>query len=47
MTLSSLDATRLQDCLAAGGVALFAADTVYGLGCVPSSRTAIVRLYVL
>jgi L-threonylcarbamoyladenylate synthase len=47
MTLSSLDATRLQDCLATGGVALFAADTVYGLGCDPGSQTAIDRLYEL
>jgi len=47
VTLSSLDAARLQDCLAAGGVALFPADTVYGLGCDPCSQTAIERLYEL
>jgi L-threonylcarbamoyladenylate synthase len=47
VTLGSLDATRLQDCLAAGGVALFPADTVYGLGCDPSSAAAIERLYEL
>jgi L-threonylcarbamoyladenylate synthase len=40
-------ARRLQDCLAGGGVAVFPADTVYGLGCDPESQTAVDRLYQL
>ncbi len=34
-------------CLAAGGVAVFPADTVYGLACDPSNRLAVERLYLL
>lgn len=41
------DARALQDCLAAGGVAVFPADTVYGLACDPCSREAVARLYEL
>lgn len=40
-------AGALQDCLARGGVAVFPADTVYGLACDPSSASAIERLYEL
>lgn len=39
------DAAALQKCLSSGGVAVFPADTVYGLACDPSSRTAFERLY--
>jgi L-threonylcarbamoyladenylate synthase len=45
--LDDRDATRLQECLAKGGVAVFPADTVYGLGCDPERRTAVERLYQL
>jgi L-threonylcarbamoyladenylate synthase len=41
------EAARLRDCLAGGGVAVFPADTVYGLGCDPASATAVRRLYEL
>ncbi len=41
------DAARLQDCLAGGGVALFPADTVYGLACDPEQPAAVARLYEL
>lgn len=34
-------------CIGAGGVALFAADTVYGLACDPRSPAAVARLYEL
>ncbi len=34
-------------CIAAGGVAVFPADTVYGLACDPENRAAIERLYAL
>jgi L-threonylcarbamoyladenylate synthase len=36
-----------EDCIAAGGVAVFPADTVYGLACDPTSRAAVSRLYAL
>ena len=36
-----------EECIAAGGVAVFPADTVYGLACDPTSREAIARLYAL
>jgi L-threonylcarbamoyladenylate synthase len=39
--------TEFEDCIAAGGVAVFPADTVYGLACDPTSREAISRLYAL
>ena len=34
-------------CIAGGGVAVFPADTVYGLACDPDSREAVARLYAL
>jgi len=34
-------------CIAAGGVAVFPADTVYGLACDPGSAAAVDRLYAL
>jgi L-threonylcarbamoyladenylate synthase len=37
----------LQECLAAGGVAVFPADTVYGLCCDPANADAVQRLYEL
>jgi L-threonylcarbamoyladenylate synthase len=37
----------LQECIAADGVALFPADTVYGLACDPGSEAAIAKLYAL
>jgi L-threonylcarbamoyladenylate synthase len=39
--------SRLEDCLAADGVLLFPADTVYGLACDPDSPIAVERLYAL
>jgi L-threonylcarbamoyladenylate synthase len=36
-----------EDCIAAGGVAVFPADTVYGLACDPESAAAVARLYAL
>ena len=41
------DAGRLEACIAAGGVAVFPADTVYGLACAPDSERAVRRLYEL
>jgi L-threonylcarbamoyladenylate synthase len=45
--LGTEHASRLQECLAAGGVAVFPADTVYGLCCDPLSESAVRRLYRL
>jgi L-threonylcarbamoyladenylate synthase len=41
------DAAALEACVAAGGVAVFYADTVYGLACDPESEDAVRRLYEL
>jgi L-threonylcarbamoyladenylate synthase len=41
------DAERFERCLARGGVALFPADTVYGLACDPEQAGAVDRLYAL
>lgn len=38
---------EFEDCIAGGGVAVFPADTVYGLACDPASREAVARLYAL
>jgi len=39
------DADAFARCLAAGGVAVFPADTVYGLACDPENGAAVARLY--
>jgi L-threonylcarbamoyladenylate synthase len=36
-----------DDCIASGGVAVFPADTVYGLACDPENPDAVARLYAL
>jgi tRNA threonylcarbamoyl adenosine modification protein (Sua5/YciO/YrdC/YwlC family) len=41
------DSEAFERCLAAGGVALFPSDTVYGLACDPDDRFAVERLYLL
>jgi L-threonylcarbamoyladenylate synthase len=41
------DAEVFSRCMAVGGVAVFPADTVYGLACDPSSREAVARMYAL
>jgi L-threonylcarbamoyladenylate synthase len=45
--LDGRDAERLQDCIDAGGVAVFPSDTVYGLCCDPDEERAAQRLYKL
>ncbi len=42
-----MSAAELERCVAAGGVAVFPADTVYGLACDPESDGAVNRLYAL
>ena len=41
------DAGGLEQCIASGGLAVFPADTVYGLACDPNDRFAVERLYLL
>jgi len=41
------DVETFARCLTVGGVAVFPADTVYGLACEPDSREAVYRLYRL
>jgi L-threonylcarbamoyladenylate synthase len=45
--LSAADAATFERCMAVGGVAVFPADTVYGLACDPVSKQAVERLYRL
>ncbi|HEY7952069.1 MAG TPA: Sua5/YciO/YrdC/YwlC family protein [Solirubrobacteraceae bacterium] len=47
MTLNPGDAQRLEECLNKGGVVIFPADTVYGIGCDPQNRAAVERMYAL
>jgi L-threonylcarbamoyladenylate synthase len=47
VTLGPSDAAAFERCIAGGGVAVFPADTVYGLACDPSSPAAVERLYAL
>ncbi len=41
------DVATFERCMAVGGVAVFPADTVYGLACDPHNRVAVERLYAL
>lgn len=41
------DADAFERCIAGGGVAVFGADTVYGLACDPGHLAAVERLYAL
>ncbi len=45
--LSGEDVARMRERVAADGVVVFPADTVYGLGCDPDSELAVRRLYEL
>jgi L-threonylcarbamoyladenylate synthase len=45
--ISEQDAQRLQQCVAAGGVAVLPTDTVYGICCDPENEQAARRLYAL
>lgn len=41
------DTEVFERCMAVGGVAVFGADTVYGLACEPDAKEAVRRLYAL
>jgi L-threonylcarbamoyladenylate synthase len=45
--LTAADAAAFEACLRDGGVAVFPADTVYGLACDPERPAAVERLYAL
>jgi L-threonylcarbamoyladenylate synthase len=45
--LTASDVETFARCIAVGGVAVFPADTVYGLACEPDTREAVERLYAL
>jgi L-threonylcarbamoyladenylate synthase len=45
--VSEGDAETFERCMAVGGVAVFPADTVYGLACEPGAEDAVRRLYAL
>lgn len=45
--LTAADARAFADCLAAGGVAVFPADTVYGLAARAGDAAAVARIYAL
>ncbi len=47
IALTNADAVRLERCVAAGGVAVFPTDTVYGVCCDPDDARAAARLYEL
>ena len=47
MALTAEDAQTFSRCIAVGGIAVFPADTVYGLACEPDSKEAVQRLYLL
>jgi L-threonylcarbamoyladenylate synthase len=47
VVLKAADARTLERCIAVGGIAVFPADTVYGLACEPDSKEAVQRLYML
>ena len=45
--MNAADAETFARCIQVGGVAVFPADTVYGLACEPDTRDAVERLYAL
>lgn len=45
--LTAADAAAFADCVAGGGVAVFPADTVYGLAALAGDEAAVARIYAL
>src|SRR3954454_24505408 len=45
--LTPADAALFERCMSVGGIAVFPADTVYGLACDPDDKEAVQRLYLL
>ncbi len=46
-SLTADDARTFERCMAVGGMAVFPADTVYGLACDPEAKGTVERLYLL
>jgi L-threonylcarbamoyladenylate synthase len=46
-SVTSADASLLEECLAGDGIAVIPTDTVYGLACSPASEIAVRRIYQL
>jgi L-threonylcarbamoyladenylate synthase len=44
--MSESDSVAFERCMAVGGIAIFPADTVYGLACDPQNRVAVERLHL-
>ena len=47
LVITAADAETFARCIHVGGVAVFPADTVYGLACEPDTPEAVTRLYAL
>jgi L-threonylcarbamoyladenylate synthase len=47
VALTAADVRTFERCIAVGGIAVFPADTVYGLACEPDTKDAVQRLYLL
>jgi L-threonylcarbamoyladenylate synthase len=47
VALTADDSQTFERCIAVGGIAVFPADTVYGLACEPDTKEAVQRLYML
>jgi L-threonylcarbamoyladenylate synthase len=47
VALTAADAETFSRCISVAGIAVFPADTVYGLACEPDSKEAVQRLYLL
>jgi L-threonylcarbamoyladenylate synthase len=47
VALTAADARTFERCISVGGIAVFPADTVYGLACEPDTKDAVERLYML
>jgi L-threonylcarbamoyladenylate synthase len=45
--LTARDAETFERCMSVGGVAVFPADTVYGLACEPDSKEGVERIFML
>jgi L-threonylcarbamoyladenylate synthase len=45
--MSESDSVAFERCMAVGGIAVFPADTVYGLACDAQNRVAVERVYLL
>ena len=46
-TLTAHDARTFERCMAVGGMAIFPADTVYGVACEPDAKEAVQRICLL